>query len=115
MVSVPRRRGRVDSGLPATQFGLAMSVAETLREKLAAALAPERLEVIDESDQHAGHVGAREGGETHFRLMIVSGAFAGKSRVERQRLVYGLLADEMRDRVHALALTTRTPEEARGD
>ncbi len=89
-----------------------MSVAETMRQKLTAALAPERLEIIDESDQHAGHAGAREGGESHFRLLIVAGAFAGKSRVERQRLVYGLLAEEMRERVHALALTTQTPEES---
>ncbi len=91
-----------------------MSVAETMRQKLTAALAPERLEIIDESDQHAGHAGAREGGESHFRLLIVAGAFAGKSRVERQRLVYGLLAEEMRERVHALALTTQTPEESSG-
>ncbi len=88
-----------------------MSVAVTMRDKLTAALAPERLEIVDESDQHAGHAGAREGGESHFRLLIVADAFAGKSRVERQRLVYGLLADEMRERVHALALTTHTPEE----
>ncbi len=91
-----------------------MSVAETIHRKLTAALTPERLEIIDESDQHAGHAGAREGGESHFKLLIVAGAFAGKSRVERQRLVYGLLADEMRERVHALALTTQTPEESRG-
>ncbi len=89
-----------------------MSVAETIRAKLTAALTPERLEIVDESDQHAGHAGAREGGESHFRLLIVAGAFAGKSRVERQRLVYGLLADEMRQRVHALALTTQTPEDS---
>lgn len=89
-----------------------MSVAETIRTKLTAALAPERLEIVDESDQHAGHAGAREGGESHFRLLIVATAFAGKSRVERQRLIYGLLAEEMRERVHALALTTQTPEES---
>ncbi len=109
----PGDRQRLDSGAGATHLGLVMSVAETIRQKLTAALAPERLEIIDESDQHAGHAGAREGGESHFRLLIVAGAFAGKSRVERQRLVYGLLADEMRERVHALALTTQTPEESR--
>ena len=89
-----------------------MSVAETIRAKLTAALAPERLEIVDESDQHAGHAGAREGGESHFRLLIVAGAFAGKSRVERQRMIYGLLAEEMSGPVHALALTTQSPEES---
>jgi BolA protein len=89
-----------------------MSVAETIRAKLTAALTPERLEIVDESDQHAGHAGAREGGESHFRLLIVAGAFAGKSRVERQRMIYGLLAEEMSGPVHALALTTRSPEES---
>ena len=89
-----------------------MSVAETIRAKLTAALTPERLEIVDESDQHAGHVGAREGGESHFRLLIVAGAFAGKSRVERQRMIYGLLAEEMSGPVHALVLTTRSPEES---
>ncbi len=92
-----------------------MSVAETIRAKLTAALTPERLEIVDESDQHAGHAGAREGGESHFRLLIVASAFAGKSRVERQRMVYGLLADEMSGPVHALALTTRSPEETSRD
>ena len=89
-----------------------MSVVETIRAKLTAALAPERLEIVDESDKHAGHAGAREGGESHFRLLIVAGAFAGKSRVERQRMIYGLLAEEMSGPVHALALTTQSPEES---
>ena len=88
-----------------------MSVAETLRRKLTDAFQPVRLEIIDDSDRHAGHAGAREGGESHFTVEIVSPAFAGKSRVERQRLVYGVLAEELRERVHALALRTLAPEE----
>ena len=73
---------------------------------------PERLEIVDESDQHAGHAGHRPGGETHFRVDIVAAAFEGETRVARQRRVYQVLAEELADRVHALALSTRTPEEA---
>jgi BolA protein len=88
-------------------------VQARIRRKLESALAPEKLDVIDESHRHAGHAGARPEGETHFRVEIVSAAFDGKSRVERQRLVYEILAEELKDRVHALALTTRTPGEVR--
>ena len=91
-----------------------MTVAQTITDKLTAAFQPARLEVIDDSHQHAGHVGARPGGETHFTVRIVADAFAGKSRVERQRLVYGVLAAELAGPVHALALTTQTPAEAGG-
>jgi BolA protein len=89
-------------------------VQSALRAKLSAAFAPIRLDVVDESHRHAGHAGARPEGETHFRVEIVAAAFAGKSRVERQRLVYAVLAEELRDRVHALQLVTKTPEEAAG-
>ena len=89
-----------------------MTVTDTIRDKLSAAFAPVALEVTDESAMHAGHAGARPGGETHFRVRIVSPAFEGISRVERQRRVYAALADEMRTRVHALALVTLTPTEA---
>lgn len=90
-----------------------MEYADRIRRKLTEALAPERLDVVDESGRHAGHAGARPEGETHFHVTIVSAAFAGRSRVERQRLVYGLLAEEMAERIHALGLTTLTPDEAR--
>ena len=90
-----------------------MTVQDTLRAKLTAALKPTLLEIVDESHLHAGHAGARAEGETHFRVAIVSEAFAGKSRVARQRLVYEIVAEELRTRVHALALATRTPDEAR--
>lgn len=89
-----------------------MTVQDTLRAKLTAALKPTLLEIVDELHLHAGHAGARAEGETHFRVAIVSDAFAGKSRVARQRLVYQIVAEELRTRVHALALATRTPEEA---
>jgi len=88
-----------------------MQVKAAIEKKLAAALAPQRLSVVDESHRHAGHAGARPQGETHFRVEIVSPAFAGLSRVARQRLVYDVLAAELKGPVHALALQTRTPEE----
>ena len=89
-----------------------MSTADQIEEKLMAALAPGKLDIVDESLQHAGHVGARAEGETHFRLTIVSDAFANKTRVERQRLVYQILAEELAGGVHALALKTLAPDEA---
>lgn len=90
-----------------------MSVAQTIEQKLRAAFAPSELSVEDESAKHAGHSGARPEGETHFRVRIVSDAFAGLSRVERQRRVYAALESEMKTRVHALALVTLAPDEAR--
>ena len=86
-------------------------VADRMRQKLEAGLAPARLYIEDESRLHAGHAGARPGGESHFRVTVVSAAFEGKSRVERQRLVYGLLSKELEDQIHALALRTLTPAE----
>src|ERR1700754_760860 len=88
-----------------------MTMSETIRDKLTAAFAPEALDVADDSAKHAGHAGARPGGETHFSVRIVSNAFEGLSRVERQRRVYAALAEEMKARVHALSLTTLTPAE----
>jgi BolA family transcriptional regulator, general stress-responsive regulator len=86
-------------------------MAERITTKLQQALAPQRLNVIDESHQHQGHGGWREGGETHFRVDIVSQAFAGKSRLERHRLVNAALAQELTDGVHALAIVARGPGE----
>jgi BolA protein len=87
-------------------------VAESMRRKLTEALAPTRLAIVDESQRHAGHAGARPEGETHFRVEIVSASFAGLSRIERQRLVHQVLAAELAGCVHALSLATLTPAEA---
>ncbi len=88
-------------------------VAESIERKLMETLVPTRLDVIDESHKHAGHAGARPEGETHFRVEVASAAFEGKSRVDRQRLVYGILAAELEGPVHALSLKTTTPDEER--
>ncbi len=80
-------------------------VAETIRSKLEAAFAPAELIIIDESHQHAGHHGHTGRDETHFAVAMKAAAFAGKSRVERQRMVYGVLADELAGQVHALRLS----------
>jgi BolA protein len=90
-----------------------MKVAETMRRTLTERFAPVRLDIIDDSHRHAGHAGARPEGETHFTVEVVAAVFTGRSRVDRQRLVYEALADLMRGRVHALALRTLTPEEDR--
>jgi len=88
----------------------------TRKDRIAAALTetlrPIRLDIVDESDRHAGHSGARPGGETHYRLHIVSAAFVGKSRVERHRMVNALLAAEFASGLHALAIAAAAPDEA---
>ena len=76
-----------------------------------AALNPDLLDVVDESERHAGHVGARDGGGTHYRIRVVSAQFERKSRVERHRLIYDLLTAEFADGLHALALVTKAPGE----
>ncbi len=78
-----------------------------LETKLKAAFKPAMLEVIDESHQHHGHGGWREGGETHFRVRIASAAFAGKSRVDMHRMINAVVADELKERVHALAIEAK--------
>lgn len=88
-----------------------MSAEDRIRTKLTAGLAPVSLEVIDESERHRGHGGWREGGETHFRVKVVSAAFTGKSRVNRHRMVNALLADDIAGGIHALALETKAPGE----
>ncbi len=88
-----------------------MRMQERIEARIAEALAPEKLEIIDQSALHAGHAGARPGGETHYRIVVVSSAFAGKSRVQRHRLIYDALAGEIADGVHALSLDARAPGE----
>lgn len=87
-----------------------MSVADIIREKLTAALAPTLLEIEDQSESHRGHGGYREGGETHFHVEIVSAAFDGMTQVARHRRIYDLLQAEIDAGIHALSLTTRTPD-----
>jgi BolA protein len=91
-----------------------MSISETkirdrIEAKLSASFAPTHLVVTDESDQHAGHSGARPGGQTHFSVEIVSAAFQGKSRIECHRAINAVLAEEFAYGVHALAISARAP------
>ena len=88
-----------------------MSTKDVITQKLTNAFAPESLRVEDESHQHEGHAGHRPGGETHFRVYIVSEAFRGKTRVARHRLVNDILSAELADRVHALAIHASAPGE----
>lgn len=88
-----------------------MSIAETIRAKLAAALSPTRLVIKDESHLHAGHAGARAGGQSHFRVLVVSPLFVGQTPVARQRAVNAALKEELAGPVHALAMKTLTPQE----
>jgi BolA protein len=86
------------------RIAAAMTVKDAITNKLREAFAPESLDVVDESHLHEGHSGHRPGGETHFRLYIVSKAFEGKSRIERHRMINATLAAELAGRVHALAI-----------
>ncbi len=86
-------------------------VAATMIERLTAALSPTRLDLDDQSERHIGHAGHDGRGESHFALTIESAAFAGKSRVERQRMVYAALAELMDERVHALSIKALAPGE----
>ena len=92
-------------------------IATIIREKLTAGLSPERLEIEDDSGRHAGHhheggVDGRVGGESHFNVTVVSGAFEGQGRVQRQRAVNDLLRAELAGPVHALSIRALTPTEA---
>ena len=89
-----------------------MTVKDIISKKLHDAFAPEHLDVIDESHLHEGHMGHRPGGETHFRVNIVSDGFEGKSRIERHRMINAALAAELAGPVHALALKAQTKSEA---
>jgi BolA protein len=89
-----------------------MSVAAAIEEKLRRSFAPVRLEIVDESHLHAGHAGARPGGESHFRIEIVAERFAGLTRLARQRLVHEVLAEELAGPVHALSVSALAPGEA---
>ena len=88
-----------------------MRTKDVITQKLTDAFAPESLEVIDESHQHAGHAGHRQGGETHYRVYIVAAAFKGKSRLDRHRMINAILAPELAAGVHALAIHAAAPGE----
>lgn len=88
-----------------------MSVEARLRQALMIGLEPTRLDIVNESELHAGHRSSPGTGESHFRLLVVSPLFSGKSRVERHRMVNELIADEMKRGLHAMALSTYAPGE----
>jgi BolA protein len=88
------------------------AIFETIRDKLTDAFQPTRLEIEDDSSRHAGHAGARPGGESHFNVTIESAAFAGTAKVARQRMVYRALADELAGPIHALSVKALAPGEA---
>ena len=81
-----------------------MATADTIAQKLNAALTPQQINVVDVSDKHAGHAGWREGGGTHFEVTVKATAFSGKSRLQRHRIVNEILADELANSIHALEL-----------
>lgn len=86
-----------------------MSKADEIRTKLEAALAPEVLDVVDDSESHRGHGGYQEGGESHYNLRIRAAGFAGKSRIQRHRMVHAALGPDLIGRIHALALDLDVP------
>ncbi len=88
-----------------------MTVADDIRKRLVT-LAPTRLELLDESAKHAGHSGAAPGGNTHWKLTIVSAAFTGKPTVARHRMIYQALGELMQHPIHALAISARAPDES---
>jgi BolA protein len=88
-----------------------MRTADTITKKLTEAFVPQSLKVEDESHQHAGHAGHREGGQTHYRVYIVAEAFKGKTRIERHRMINATLSDELAAGVHALAIHAAAPGE----
>lgn len=86
-------------------------VATEMLRRLKSALSPARIELVDDSEKHRGHAGHNPSGESHFSLRIESAAFAGKSRVERQRMVYAAIGELMQERVHALSIRATAPGE----
>ena len=86
-----------------------MEYFKRIEEKLQANFSPEFLEVVDESEQHRGHSGFQDGGESHFRVRLTTESFSGQSRIERHRAVHAALGQELLDAIHALALELDTP------
>jgi BolA protein len=88
-----------------------MRTADLITQRLTDAFQPQSVTVVDESHLHAGHAGSREGGQTHYRVYIVSGTFKGKTRIERHRMINAALAQELAGSVHALAIHASAPGE----
>lgn len=89
-------------------------IRNNLIQKLKSTIQPIEIELIDDSEKHAGHAGSRAGGASHFKLWIVSERFVGLSAIARHRLVYDALADDMKHQIHALNIVAKTPEEIAG-
>ncbi len=106
--------GKASPDAPPPSGAGAGTVAARIRTRLVQALAPAEIEIADDSARHAGHAGARPGGESHFTVRIIAAAFQGLSRIERHRRVHALLAEELAGPVHALSLVMLTPDEAAG-
>jgi BolA family transcriptional regulator, general stress-responsive regulator len=99
------------AGCDRNRWSTTVRVKDRISQRLSIALTPTFLEVFDESHQHAGHAGWRQGGETHFRVHIVAATFVGKSRIDRHRLIHAALAEELQAGVHALAIVAKAPGE----
>jgi|SRR5690349_1863676 BolA family transcriptional regulator, general stress-responsive regulator len=98
--------------MPLTNDQAELSRTERMKKLLTEQFSPKLVSLVDESARHEGHAGAAPGGETHYALKLVASAFEGKSRLERQRLVYHALREEFDTGLHALALDLKTPAEA---
>ena len=88
-----------------------LTITQRIEKKVGETFGAESFSLEDDSAKHAGHAGHQPGGETHFNLSVISDAFAGKNRVQRQRMIYQLLAEELEERVHALSLSLKAPGE----
>jgi BolA family transcriptional regulator, general stress-responsive regulator len=106
------RREPALTGATDCRYAHTMATRDLIVKKLTDAFAPASLDVVDESHQHAGHAGHREGGETHFRVYIVAEAFRGKSRLDRHRMINETLVGELAGGVHALAIHASAPGES---
>jgi BolA family transcriptional regulator, general stress-responsive regulator len=104
-------RRTIDRRPALTLSEASMRTVDLITKKLTEAFEPQSLKVLDESHQHEGHAGHRPGGQTHFRVYIVSDAFKGKTRLERHRMINQLLATELAARIHALAIHATAPGE----
>jgi len=92
-----------------------MLLSEIIKEKIEKSLSIAGVIIEDESYKHEGHPGSRPGGETHFKIKVISESFSGKSRIERQRMIFRALENEMKEKIHAISIAALTPKEFRKD